>query len=62
VDDTAMTDDEPKKLTQQQQKDADKKDRLAGLLRANLRKRKGLQRDRGETAPDAIKNKNRMID
>jgi len=57
-----MTDAKHTKLSQQQQKDADKKDRLAVALRANLRKRKGLQRGRGETAPDAIKNKNRMTD
>ncbi|MCG8491484.1 MAG: hypothetical protein MI743_07710 [Sneathiellales bacterium] len=40
----------------------EKADRLASALRENLKKRKGLQRGRGEHAPDAIKNKNRLSD
>jgi len=57
-----MSDPEQTNPTPKQQKAADKKDRLAEALRANLRKRKGLQRGRGESAPDAIKNKNRLTD
>ncbi|GLQ05559.1 hypothetical protein [Sneathiella chinensis] len=47
-------------LKQKQQQE--KAERLAAALRENLRKRKGLQRGRGEAAPDAIKNKNRLTD
>ncbi len=57
-----MTDPKQEKLDPKQQKEVNKKDRLAKALRENLRKRKGLQRGRGEVAPDAIKNKNRMTD
>ncbi|USG62052.1 hypothetical protein NBZ79_03565 [Sneathiella marina] len=41
---------------------AEKAARLANQLRGNLRKRKSLQRQRGEEAPDAIKNKDRLTD
>jgi hypothetical protein len=41
---------------------ADKQDRLNEALRENLKRRKSLQRGRGEAAPDAIKNKNRLFD
>lgn len=49
-------------LTPKETADAEKKERLADALRQNLRRRKGLQRGRGEGAPDAIKNKNRLTD
>ncbi len=48
----------PKKQKQREEKT----DRLAGALRDNLRKRKSLQRGRGEQAPAPIKNKNRLTD
>ncbi len=57
-----MSDNETPKLTGKEQLAADKQARLEKALRENLRKRKGLQRGRGEDAPDAIKNKNRMTD
>ncbi|MFT6558471.1 hypothetical protein [Sneathiella sp.] len=56
-----MTDNQDKSSQKQKLKD-EKADRLAGALRDNLRKRKSLQRGRGEQAPDAIKNKNKLID
>ena len=40
----------------------EKKDRLSDALRENLKRRKSLQRGRGEAAPDAIKNKNSLFD
>lgn len=49
-------------LTSKARIEAEKKARLADALRQNLKRRKGLQRGRGEDAPDAIKNKNRMTD
>jgi len=49
-------------LTPKERAEAEKKARLAEALRQNLKRRKGLQRGRGEDAPDAIKNKNRMTD
>ena len=49
-------------LTPKERIEAEKKARLADALRQNLKRRKGLQRGRGEDAPDAIKNKNRMTD
>lgn len=57
-----MTDAQKGDVSPKQKKQNDKTDRLAEALRQNLRKRKGLQRDRGEVAPDAIKNKNRLTD
>jgi hypothetical protein len=45
-----------------QQKKVEQAQRLAEELRNNLRKRKNLQRNRGEAAPDAIKNRNRLTD
>jgi hypothetical protein len=57
-----MSENETPKLSAKEQLAADKQARLEKALRENLRKRKGLQRGRGEDAPDAIKNKNRMTD
>jgi hypothetical protein len=55
-----MTDQKSDKKSDKDKKQADKAARLSEALRANLRKRKNLQRDRGATAPDAIKNKDRL--
>jgi len=49
-------------ITKKQKQREEKTDRLAGALRDNLKRRKSLQRGRGEQAPDAIKNKNRLFD
>ena len=57
-----MSKSESDNLTPKARAEAEKKARLADALRQNLRRRKGLQRGRGEDAPDAIKNKNRMTD
>jgi hypothetical protein len=57
-----MSKSESENLTPKARAEAEKKARLAEALRENLRRRKGLQRGRGEDAPDAIKNKNRMTD
>ncbi|MBL4740342.1 MAG: hypothetical protein JKY12_05075 [Sneathiella sp.] len=57
-----MTDTQKGDISPKQKKQNDKADRLSEALRQNLRKRKGLQRERGEAAPDAIKNKNRLTD
>ncbi len=57
-----MIDKDKGDLSPKQKIQADKADRLADALRENLRKRKSLQRGRGDTAPDAIKNKNRLTD
>ena len=53
-------DDSGKSGKKQQQ--AEKAERLAAALRSNLRKRKDLQRNRGEIAPDAIKNRDKLTD
>lgn len=58
----AMNNDDKDAVTSKQKIKAEKADRLAEALRENLRKRKSLQRGRGDAAPDAIKNKNRMTD
>tara|TARA_R110002072_G_scaffold145661_1_gene292297 strand:+ start:213 stop:374 length:162 start_codon:yes stop_codon:yes gene_type:complete len=50
-----MTDKDTKKRQQ-----AEKTERLAAELRANLHKRKALQRNRGEAAPAPIKNRDRL--
>ena len=50
------------KLGHKKKTQAEKAERLAEALRANLRKRKKLQRSRGEAAPDAIKNRDRLGD
>ncbi len=42
------------------QQQAEKAERLAEALRQNLRKRKELQRNRGEAAPPPIKNPDRL--
>ena len=52
----------PKDKRDKESEKAEKAARLAEQLRANLRKRKSLQRQRGENAPHAIKNKDRLID
>jgi hypothetical protein len=57
-----MTDHNDDKVSQKKRLQAEKTERLAAELRANLRKRKNLQRSRGEAAPDAIKNRNRLGD
>ncbi|MBL4907361.1 MAG: hypothetical protein JKX94_07915 [Sneathiella sp.] len=57
-----MDDNEKGAQTPKQKIQSDKADRLAAALRENLRKRKSLQRGRGDGAPDAIKNKNRLTD
>ena len=57
-----MSNSGPENLTPKQKAALEKKERLEKALRENLRRRKGLQRDRGEAAPDAIKNKNRLTD
>lgn len=57
-----MSDKEKGVETSKQKIQTEKADRLANALRENLRKRKSLQRGRGDNAPDAIKNKNRLTD
>ncbi len=57
-----MTNTDKTAQTPKQKIKSEKADRLADALRQNLRKRKSLQRGRGEAAPDAIKNKNRLTD
>ena len=57
-----MTKENADKMSQKKKQQAEKAERLADALRANLRKRKNLQRSRGEAAPDAIKNRNRLTD
>ncbi len=60
--DESMTESDKKPLSPKEQAAAEKKARLEKALRENLKRRKGLQRGRGEAAPDAIKNKNRLTD
>jgi len=55
-----MKSENPDKLNAKEKKQAEKAAALSEALRANLRKRKSLQRDRGEAAPDPIKNKDRL--
>ncbi|WP_373089761.1 hypothetical protein [Sneathiella sp.] len=55
-----MTDDDKDKQGRKQKLQAEKAERLAAALRSNLRKRKNLQHNRGEKAPDAIKNRDRL--
>ena len=57
-----MTEQNTDSKSLKQQQKAEKAQRLAEELRNNLRKRKNLQRNRGEAAPDAIKNRNRLTD
>ena len=57
-----MTGENTDKMSQKRKQQAEKAERLAEALRANLRKRKTLQRSRGEAAPDAIKNRDRLGD
>ncbi|MCC3304360.1 hypothetical protein [Sneathiella sp. HT1-7] len=57
-----MTDQKPDSKSSKEQLKAAKAQRLAEELRNNLRKRKNLQRNRGEAAPDAIKNRDRLTD
>lgn len=57
-----MTERKDKKDSRKQQLQAEKAERLAAALRENLRKRKDLQRNRGEAAPDAIKNRDKLTD
>ena len=57
-----MTDSSLHKDAIKKKQQAEKAARLATALRANLRKRKDLQRNRGEAAPDAIKNQSKMTD
>lgn len=46
--------------SEREKKQAEKAAALSDALRDNLRKRKSLQRHRGEAAPAAIKNKDRL--
>ncbi|MFC4270026.1 hypothetical protein GQF03_05795 [Sneathiella chungangensis] len=57
-----MTAEKPGNPTQKERQKAEKAERLATALRENLRKRKDLQRNRGEAAPAAIKNRNKLTD
>ncbi|WP_293958790.1 hypothetical protein [Sneathiella sp.] len=57
-----MADHANKKGTDKERLNAEKAERLAAELRANLRKRKELQRRRGGIAPDAIKNRDKITD
>ncbi|WP_339631475.1 hypothetical protein [uncultured Sneathiella sp.] len=57
-----MADHGNKKGADKEKLKAEKAERLASELRANLRKRKELQRSRGATAPDAIKNRDKLTD
>ncbi|WP_340150490.1 hypothetical protein [uncultured Sneathiella sp.] len=57
-----MADHGNKKSTDKERLKAEKAERLAAELRANLRKRKELQRSRGGIAPDAIKNRDKLTD
>ncbi|WP_202526259.1 hypothetical protein [Sneathiella litorea] len=57
-----MTDKKADNKSLKEQQQAEKNERLASALRNNLRKRKDLQRNRGATAPDAIKNRDRLTD
>lgn len=57
-----MTIDDESSKSNKEKLQAEKAARLASQLRGNLRKRKSLQRQRGEDAPDAIKNKDRLTD
>ncbi len=56
----AMTDSKDQRQKKSDQKQSEKAARLSEALRENLHKRKNLQRTRGETAPDPIKNKQRL--
>jgi len=57
-----MTTDGESPKSNKEKLQAEKAARLASQLRGNLHKRKSLQRQRGEDAPDAIKNKDRLTD
>ena len=57
-----MTEQKTDSKSFKQRQKAEKARRLAEELRNNLRKRKNLQRGRGEAAPDAIKNRDRLTD
>ncbi|MEH6546412.1 MAG: hypothetical protein V7701_08295 [Sneathiella sp.] len=57
-----MTTDGQNSKSNKEKLQAEKTTRLADQLRGNLRKRKSLQRQRGEDAPNAIKNKDKLTD
>ena len=57
-----MTDDDKNHSSRQARRKAEKDARLSEALRTNLRRRKSRQRDRGDTAPAAIKNTDRLTD
>ncbi|MEH6527966.1 MAG: hypothetical protein V7723_18000 [Sneathiella sp.] len=57
-----MTTDGQNSKSNKEKLQAEKATRLADQLRGNLRKRKSLQRQRGEDAPNAIKNKDKLTD
>lgn len=57
-----MSGSDQSKQSSKQKAAKEKQERLSQALRENLKRRKGLQRGRGEAPPDAIKNKNRLTD
>jgi hypothetical protein len=57
-----MTSENDSQKSKKENLQIEKAARLAVQLRDNLHKRKSLQRQRGEKAPQAIKNKDRLTD